>query len=289
MAISKGARLAETLYRDIGLRPFADIDFFVALDDWPKFEKILEKCGFMKDENFRFPLDPARRGLAWTFAPMYHKNGLLAEVHLNYLGLHLAFSSEDDLWRTAVPARIGEAEAKVFSEEYELCYLCLHAQQHSYDRLIWLTDIAEISSSGKVKWDKIQEICRKEKISASVFYGLFLANILWPGTVQVSILNRFEVTSFERKLLKLFWPEERVSSRKGLLQFPFYTPTFFSLLSRKKPSLAAKTFWHIYFPPRDWVACSYGIPKKSLKIYFHYLWRVARPVLVVSRKILRIG
>ena len=47
--LSKGARLAITLYKDIGLRSFSDIDFFIHPADWPLFKKTGEKFGFQTE------------------------------------------------------------------------------------------------------------------------------------------------------------------------------------------------------------------------------------------------
>jgi hypothetical protein len=285
VAVTKGARLAETLYPDIGLRPFVDIDLVVHPSAWPELEEILEKLGFSREEDYGLILNQKKKEFHWTSALIFGKGRLTVEVHFHYLGLQLPLVLENDLWESAQNISVGNSPAKVLSPEYELCYLCLHALQHSYYRLIWLTDIAEMLQKQDLNWEKILDICQKESIAAPLSYGLHLVNCLWPGTLSENILEMFKISAFERKLLRFFWPEEDVLTRNLSLRFPYDTPTLFSLLRRKKPLLALRTLFKIFFPPRAWVSYYYKIPVNSSRIFLHYLWRLTRPISLFFRQL----
>jgi len=286
--VMKGARLAASLYGDIGLRPFTDIDLFVHPDDWPGVEKILAENGFSRITALQGRLDPHDRGSDWLFSPYYRKENLLVELHFAYLGLHVPFRSRDDFWASLRTASIGGAEALVLSPEYELCYLCLHAQQHSYGRLLWLSDIAELATRGGIDWDRIEGICRKEGITAGVRYGLELAEALWPGTVPESVRSRLEIGAIESRLLRFFWPAGAVVSREGIALFPYYASTFFCLFARRQPLLAARTLFGILFPPRSWIADSYNIPANSPRIFLKYVQRMLVPFREYFKRGLRL-
>lgn len=288
-AVIKGLRLAEKTYRNVGLRPFVDIDLMVRLEDWSKIADILKSQGFSGDFAALKKIQESGQSLYWTFRPALSKDDMEMELHFNFPGLLTEFGMEDDLWRNTLMRSAEGIEFKILSDEYELCMLCLHAAQHSFSRLIWMTDIAELASGGTLNWQKVLEICRHEKIQAPVYYGLYLVNVLWPGTIGEDVLQRFEVTAFERRLLRLFWPEHQVLSRDMPLAIPMHAPTFFSLIARKKLFLAAKTIFEFYFPPRYWIEYYYKIPRNSMRMFKHYLWRLYRPVHVLVRRILRIG
>ena len=284
VAVTKGARLALTLYPDRGLRAFVDIDLFVHPEDWPSFRKILDEQGFKAYSARQSRFDPRNRSLHWTFSPYYRLGELLIELHFAYLGLHLPFLSEDDLWASVGIVKDGGVEIPVLSPEYELCYLCLHALQHSYSRLLWLTDIAELASRGNVDWNRAAGICRAEGITAGVRHGLDLVNALWPGTLPESVLAKFSIPPLQARILGLLWPAESILSRSAALLFPYYTPTFFVLLARKKPLLAVWTLLRILFPPKSWVVESYNLPPHSPRILLHYAWRVYRPFQLIVRR-----
>jgi len=282
-ALSKGARLAITLYKDIGLRYFTDIDFFIHPSDWPQFKKTSEKLGF-RTEGYAssFPNLKMRKS-GWPLATHLRKERLMLDTHFNYPGIEIPMSLDNDIWESAQRANIEGIGAKIFSPEYELCILCPHAQAHEYSRLIWLTDIAELSSREEINWDKILNICQKEEIRAFVYYGLYLVNYFWPHTISKDILDRFRLGKIEKKLLLFLWPEEKILSRdSNLITF---TPTtrIFLLFSGRRFLLKIKTFLSKAFPPLDWMAWQNNVPAGSIKVYICYLKRFARPMEFLLR------
>ena len=282
--VTKGARLALTVYPDIGLRPFTDIDLVVHPGDWPGLEKILGGLGYVPDSRGCIRLHPENRALDWTFAPYYRLGDLLVELHFAYLGLHVPFRSEDDFWESVGTIRMDGAVARIMSPEYELCYLCLHALQHSYARLMWLTDIAELGSRPEIDRDKLVRIARREGIEAVVRHGLELVNALWPGTIPDSIVSAFRMGALESVLLPALWAPGKVFRRASHVPMPYYTPTFFSLVSRRKPLLAARTLLRILFPPMDWIADTYNVAPWSPKAWFQYPRRLGEPLARLLRK-----
>ena len=286
-AVIKGARLAKTTYKDIGLRFFIDVDLFVFPSHRRQMMKVLEKQGFVQAESAytRHELSE-REKTYWTYRPVYRKGKLELELHYNFPGLHMPFSMSQDLWRHVQTIDIEGAPAQILSPEYELCLLCLHSQQHSYSRLDWFTDIAEMSAVSGLDWNKVLSICHKEGIEAPVSYGLSLVNEFWPGTVSEDTINRFSVSSPERILLEFFWPKDSVRAREQKLMLPMHAPTFFSVLARKKPLLFIKAVYQFFFPPRSWVSFYYGISPGSYKMVVHYLWRFWRPVFLVMRSLI---
>jgi hypothetical protein len=284
VAVTKGARLALTVYPDIGLRPFTDIDLVVHPQDWPGLEKIIAGLGYVPESHSRTRLHPGKRGLDWTFAPNFRLGDLLVELHFAYLGLHLPFRSEKDFWASVGGIRIDGADALIMSPEYELCYLCLHAQQHSYARLMWLTDIAELGSRAEIDRDKVVWIARQEGIGAVLRHGFELVNTLWPGTIPKRIVSECRMGPLESVLLPAFWPPGRVFRRTDRVSMPYYAPTFFSLLARRKPLLAARTLLRILFPPMDWVADSYNVVPWSPKAWLQYARRLVMPLTRLLNK-----
>ncbi len=285
-AVIKGARLAKTTYEDIGLRFFIDVDLLVFPSHRTRMIKVLEKLGFVQTESKYMHHELSEREkMYWTYRPVYTRGRLELELHYNFPGLHMPFSMSHDLWRHVQRIDLEGAPAQILSPEYELCLLCLHSQQHSYSRLDWFTDIAEMSTVSGLDWNKVLSICRRERIEASVSYGLRLVNEFWPGTVSKDIIRRFSVSPLERMLLEFFWPKDLVRSRGQKLMFPMHAPTFFSVLARKKPLLFMKAVYQFFFPPRSWVSFYYGISPGSYKMVVHYLWRLWRPAYLVMRRL----
>ena len=278
-ALTKGGRLALDLYPEPALRPFWDVDFIVHPSDWPALKKILAALGFAAsaDGGGDPPLD-------WAYSPYYRKNSLFLEFHFTPLGLHFRNRGEDGLWSSASRLSVRGTEAMVLPAEHELCYLCIHAQQHSYQRLVWLSDIAELASRPGLDWDRVLKISRVERIKGPVFYGLHLANTLWPGAVPPGPMAELLPGPFERAGLRILWPEAATAARRAAPAWPYYMPSLFSLWERKSPGLAARTLRDILFPPRAWLAATCGLPPNSLRLYGRYLDRILRPVLTAAKR-----
>jgi hypothetical protein len=290
VALVKGPRLAKTLYKDIGLRFFIDVDLFLDSSQRTEFQELLRGLGFVQAAGEHISRELSEREkIFWTYRPVYRKGKLELELHYNFPGLHMPFSMREDLWRSIQKIDIEGSPAQILSPEYELCLLCLHSQQHSYSRLDWFTDIAEMISIYKLNWNKVLDICRREKIEASVYYGLHLVNEFWPNTVSENIISRFSISSLNLRLLHFFWPQDLVKSRQQKLLFPMHAPTFFSVLNRRRIGPFIQALYNFFFPPRSWVSFYYGISPHSYKMGLHYLWRFWRPLYLIFRRLIETG
>lgn len=288
VVLTKGLRLASTIYPDIALRPFWDVDFFVRPADWPAVKKTLDEQGFEET-----PEPGTGAGLAAgdpdrAYSPYFRRGGLVLEFHLSVLGLHFPLGPEPMEAMTTAPIPIFGTEVPVLSPESELCYLCLHAQQHSYQKLIWLADIAELASRPGLDWDGVLGVCGSLRIRASVYHGLRLAEELWPGSLPREILSKLRPGALQRAVLRFFWPEASVASRLTTLPWPYDMPSFFSLWEIGSPGLAVRTLAGVLFPPRHWLARASGVPENSPLIYYHYARRLSKPVGLAVRRIVNI-
>jgi hypothetical protein len=300
-AFTKGIRLAEPIYGDFALRAFSDIDMVVHEADGAAIEAALEEMGFSGNPVKVGGTDgeppeagrAARASMLRTHSPYYLKDKLAIEIHYDLLGLQIAPAAADEIWAGVGAVGLEGAFAiPVMSLEHELCHLCLHLMQHSYSRLIWLADVAEIAGRPDLDWGRVAEICRTEGIGAPVHYGLHLTDRLWPGAVPREPLETLRPGPFQRALCRLFWPEGKVRAREKLMTFPYFLPSFFALLSRRDLGTAVRMVWRAVFPPRAWIAHYHkveaGTMRGALKLAWHYAWRVQRPFTLVARRLLRL-
>jgi Uncharacterised nucleotidyltransferase len=150
----KGAVLAQSVYRDVGLRSFSDLDFLISPADFNRVKQALAEIGYRPSAHFtpaveRFWL---RKGYERAFDSAVGPN--LVELqwallpHFYAVDLHSDDLRSDDLRVEDLLARagrtvVGGCEVPCLSPEDSLLALCLHAAKHLWTRLIWLTDIAE--------------------------------------------------------------------------------------------------------------------------------------------------
>jgi hypothetical protein len=286
-ALTKGGRLALDVYPDTALRPFWDVDFVVHPADWEGLRSVLAGLGFAETSN-GFPEDPGAGGpaLDWTYSPYFKKDSLVLEFHGSPLGLHFPGQGGDGFWPSAGRLRVRGTEAMVLPAENELCHLCVHAQQHSYQRLIWLADIARLAGRAGLDWNWICRIARNERIKGPVFYGLHLAETLWPGSVPPQACQDLRPGPVESAGLRLFWPPGATAARSDAPAWPYYMPSLFSLWERRDPVLAARTLGQLFFPPKAWLAAATGVSVDSPRLYGRYVERLLRPAVTTVRRMM---
>jgi hypothetical protein len=139
----KGPVLAQSVYGDLGLRSFSDLDFLVSPVDFERAKKALAEIGYRPSAD----LTPAverlwlRIGYERSFDGEAGKNMVELQWALlpHFYGVDLPV---DSLIARAGRAVVGGCEVPGLSPEDLLLVLCLHAAKHLWARLIWISDIA---------------------------------------------------------------------------------------------------------------------------------------------------
>jgi hypothetical protein len=140
----KGAVLAQSLYRDPGLRSFSDLDFLISPADFGRAKQALAEIGYCLSAEFTPAVERLwlRTGYERSFDGAAGKN--LVELQWALLPQFYAVDLRvDDLLARAGRTVVGGCEVPSLSPEDSLLVLCLHAAKHLWTRLIWLSDIAE--------------------------------------------------------------------------------------------------------------------------------------------------
>jgi len=209
---------------------------------------------------------------------------VLLEIHFAALGFHLPLVDEPALWAATEIRPVHGVETRVLAPEHELAYLCAHALQHSFSRLIWLVDIAEIHRREKIDGDTLIAFCRREGLAAPVYHAFRLVERLWPGSVPAGWIAALTPGRLERFLLRTLWPEEKIAARDGLPVHPFYSPTLFTIMETRRFVPALQGLANVFFPPAAWVSFTYGIPNRVGPLLRHYAWRLSWPLRLLRGK-----
>jgi hypothetical protein len=286
VVVTKGVYWSEHLYGEPGLRPFLDADLLVAPREWPAFRSLLRRSGFAVEGAAPEDRASAPPRAAWLVSPVYKKAGDLGvEIHLNPLGLHAPLREPAAFWAAARGVFVCGAPASALPWEYELVHAAIHAQQHSYERLSWLVDMAEMIRTKSPDWSVVGGLSRREGLDAAVGHGLRLVERFWPGTVPAAALRPLSVRPYERRGLRSLWPEDDIVSRRPRPAAPFYMPSVFALIRRGRPLAAVLALRPVFFPPWSWVSHYYpGTP--VWRRWGHYARRVISPaVFLIKRRI----
>ena len=176
----KGPVLAQSIYRDLGLRSFSDLDFLISPMDFDRAKQALAEIGYRPSGEANPAIEsPAaerlwlRTGYERSFDGAGGKN--LLELQWALLPHFYAIDLDvQDLLARAGKTVVGEREVPCLSPEDSLLVLCLHAGKHLWTRLIWLSDIAETlrSHSGTEAIDYPLVFSRARSLGIARILGL---------------------------------------------------------------------------------------------------------------------
>ncbi|MHB1389868.1 MAG: nucleotidyltransferase domain-containing protein [Thermoleophilia bacterium] len=174
----KGPALCLSVYDDVALRPFGDIDILVHREHVPLGQSLLEAQGFRLIPDNYFPIPDDRNGelgCEWT----YHKDGFVVELHWNLIDSLAPFALDiRRFWDGAQTVEIEDAPAMIMSPENQLLHLCLHQFKHHWEHLRDLTDIALVIERYRDRIDRARfaQMAWNQDLGACVFYNLQLAD-----------------------------------------------------------------------------------------------------------------
>ena len=175
----KGAVLAESVYGDVALRSFGDMDFLIAPCDFLRAKGALAEIGYSPSKALtsaeeRFWL---RKGYECSFDGEAGK--YLVELQWRLLPHTYAVKLRtEDLLDRSREALLGGSTVSILSPEDALLVLCLHAAKHLWMRLIWVCDIAETMRTQTIDYEAVAARAQALGVSRIVALSLWLANTL---------------------------------------------------------------------------------------------------------------
>ncbi len=284
--VLKGAALAGTVYGDIALRPFADLDLLVRKEVLPYAEGIMSALNYCTSAY--------NKSQEWYKKNHYHLSPYLhsdksttVEIHWHITGQPFHINI-DDWWRRAKVVKISSCEMLIPSPEDMLLHLCLHLFNHGYNKIV-LRGICDISETlryyrNELNWAQFQNETNKYGINKPIYSILYLVKKI-QGNNDNS-LNWLNPTNIPIDLKLIALLEKRVFTEDGILS---------AVPGPLVQWLAADKFWEKMrvlltrvFPTREVMSSRYSVPLSSKKLYFYYLVRPYKLLLKYGKFILDI-
>lgn len=263
IVLLKGAALLTTLYKDPTLRPMDDLDLLVHEENLEKANHLFITAGYPLTGREYWPWWRKFGG-----ARSYLRDGVLVELHWNLGGPDFPLSSAE-VFARARKIVVSGAQALTLSPEDFLLYHLYHAvYHHAVLKLIWLMDIAKITTLWKeeIKWERFWEKAKALNLAPGVGLGLREAKEVLGAYVPQEILR--ETVPYPKKLA---W----------LINFKGETEQKGNLLTLMRiPGIKDKALFLLgaNFPGPDFLRLRYHVSKKVAWFYFFL-----RPFLVIVR------
>jgi hypothetical protein len=152
----KGPALAETVYGDLALRTFNDLDLLISRDDFAGAKEALDELGYKPSAQIspKFERFWLRNGYERSFDGAAGK--YLVELQWQLLPRFYAVDLRTEtLLKRAVKTSVAGCTPPILSPEDLLAVLCLHGAKHLWMRLIWIADIAHTIRTQHIDYDLV--------------------------------------------------------------------------------------------------------------------------------------
>ena len=259
VVLLQGIDLIQQVYKDLGLRPMTDIDFWVLPKDYTALIPILISQGFE-----RTPLYPNT----------FRKDSIIFDIHTHILWADriparrlLIRKGEEDIYRKTGWIDVEGQSARCLDPYDQVIYLSLHVLKHYANRLIWLVDIKSIV----VQWDETNWVSfmnrakelGQERTVAYVFFLLSLLLDFQPPPHARRLLQGHKLSVLEKKILR-----KRIDQKA----LPLWAPVFLFASGMELRNRLKFTFQSIFPNPKTLRQVFAGSPE--LKVWELYGKRI---------------
>ncbi len=271
----KGLHLAELVYRDISLRPMSDLDILV-----PR-SQLEQTVATLRGLDYGFAEDLS--GAAIAMLDIKCNIGLAHRDVDVWLEVHWSLDEPpgrytavlEAVWRNAIPARLGDADALVMSPEFLLLHVCAHlACNHAFAfSLHALCDIAEIvRQHPAIDWTVVVDHGRRHGWGRGVGAALRLASDHLGAAVPADALAALGADVLDPDMLA-----DAMEHLVTCVDMPDElrtAPNLMAFAGKHGPVEKLAALWARIFVPRAELALIYGVPERSARLALYYVVRM---------------
>jgi len=262
----KGPVLASSVYGDLSLREFSDLDIMICKQEFKKVQDLLLSHGYLPI----YRLNNAQEATSIRLGCQYHfrheKNGVNLEIFWELTPKGLSFPADlRHLWNRLETVSFFGNEILAFSPEDLLHILCFHGYKHAWEALEWICDIAGlIQIHQEIDWKRVMEEAARVDSERTLFLGLYLANTLLDINLPDYI---WEKVQSDAKIKSLAWMiyKHLFSERNGSLGI--LERSLFHLRSIKPSWKQLQYCYYLAIPPS---LVEFEILKLPSSLFFLY-------------------
>jgi Uncharacterised nucleotidyltransferase len=204
----KGPVLAASIYRDLSLRQFGDLDLLVHRKSILRAGELLVEHGYQKTGAGLGPHeDPEHVAYLWPrfYVFVHRDHRTRVDLQWRIAERYFAFSLDSEpLWNRLVPVSLGGRAVLTFAPADLLLILCVHGSKHRWEALKWICDVAELVERyrSELDWWAIQQEAARFRVERMLGLGLWLAHHLLGAALPPEVSQRLEADSRLRRLAR---------------------------------------------------------------------------------------
>jgi hypothetical protein len=198
----KGPVLAISVYGNLALRQFRDLDVLVREQDAARAKDLLLSQGYRLQHQTSAAYEALFRHFRQTYDLVREDEQVLLELHWNIISWPVFFPTASmSLWEHVEKIPLADRVVCTLAAEDMLALVCVHGAKHRWERLAMICDVAElIRAYPAIDWGRVLEQTRRLGGSRMLYLGLFLAQHLLGAIVPGDIGRQIEADPVVRAL-----------------------------------------------------------------------------------------
>ena len=186
----KGPATAVSVYHNLALRQFGDLDILVREVDVWKTTDLLIAQGF--EPYFIIPLEKRAAFIRLGYVRLFRRDGGRTVVELHWRIAPRFFASRFDagqIWSRLEPMKLQGSSVHVPAAADLLLMLCVHAAKDCWEKLEWVCCVAEVLRANPgLNWQRILEQAQEARCQRILFLGLLLAHDLLDAPLPADVV-----------------------------------------------------------------------------------------------------
>lgn len=190
----KGPVLAAQAYGDFSLREFEDLDLVLRQKDMPKANRLVTTLGYRAKYPWALSLDAAASLVPGEYCYRDESRRMLIELHTERTLRHFPLPPDiGALAERLVSISVSGHLIETFATEDGLPLLCIHGSKHFWERISWITDVAEfVQAHPRLDWDQVIRRAESLRGGRMLHLGLALAIRFFDLPLPAETLRRVE-------------------------------------------------------------------------------------------------
>ena len=238
----KGPVLATSIYGDLVLRPFHDLDILVREEELLPAVDLLAACGYqiVRPPSVAQAVQNLQSLWAYQLILAHPDRQLLVELHWRIMPKYFFPASSEQLWEERKPVALASSTVLSLAPESLLWFLCVHGAKHHWRQLSRLCDIAELLCGyPQLDWEKIGAQAKRLGAERRLYLGLRLANLLLnaplPKTIQAAVQTDATVNALARQVVaSIFDDTEQIPESLSFARIAFELKTMERMMDRAR-------------------------------------------------------
>jgi putative nucleotidyltransferase-like protein len=273
----KGAILAETVYGDLSLREFCDLDLLIRVQHLTKAEDVLLACGYtaqFPDRDYR----TAFLSYHGQYAFRRGQSDLWVDLHWQFAGDGVVFPLQAaEVWPRLIEQTIAGRTVPSLAHDDLALFLAAHGTKERWRRLLWLCDFAEfLRGYQDLDWFAILERATRSHSSRQLLLAIELAATMLDAPAPAELLNQARNSPAVQSLARRARQGMLLTAPKGSWEFRFGLDTHDKFLHRLLPIKALlttrtvgdhqamplpKSLWGLYYLTRPFRLAAHAAKK----------------------------